>query len=57
MKSIFRFEFVVDGISRELAERLMDSVTITAELWGGKVYGGFVESEGEDEQPDADQNQ
>lgn len=48
-KTVQRFEFVVEGIDQEQANTLLEMLIRLVEFLGAKLYGGVVQSEGEDE--------
>ena len=45
------YDFCVSGLSEEDAKKLMELITVYAELSGGQVGGGFAEHEAEKETP------
>ena len=46
------FEFVVDGITQDQAEKLLDIIVAVIEIMGGTIGGGFFyKKEDDDEEP------
>lgn len=50
MTDKYKFEFFVDGITRKVADDILDIITSIVELLGAELGGGFSEDDdGEEE--------